>query len=487
MKSWIDEHLNLPASNNSAIKLTMADLRPAQGLSEQYDDAVFALCDIDACLQIKAAMPAIERFCHQLRRAVDADTVYLCERQSLRILATTSSGTVIDQDTQTIHTALTEMVSDLENCTTALQLPDIRVFPEQEKMSFAAIPVGQNVPGRSPDLIAILVDADSSIRDFNQYYADAVQALFLCHTGESCDPDTNPGFELVSPPTTKQLQSFVFDELNRRYWNNSERIIERRYEMFCEDLRHVTVQFEKILELANSGQAGVWGWEVVASIGDTGQFPKALFLVAEEWGEEFRTALDLHLLKEAAFRYKSVCEAENLVRFEDIKPLCISVYPQSLQQPDYITTLRDLTEKVITHGSRLVFEISEKISLSNDSVVERQAELNDFAAQLKALRSEFNIRIALDEFGAGNSSLSRFICLEPDIIKLDRSVLSGDGSKVLELLETFWELTGKRHEASLEVILEGEEVTGEDPLIDDNNVGTRKKFHSSLDEATATV
>lgn len=486
MKSWVEEHLNLPATNGSAITLTMADLRPAQGLAEQYDEAIFALCDIDACLQINSAMPAIERFCHQVRLAADADTVYLFDRQSLQILTTTSATGGIDADTQSIHSALTEMVSDLENCATAVQLPDVRVFPEQEKMSFAAIPVG--TPGHHTDMIAIVVDADASLRDFNQYYADAVRALFQCHTSECRSRNSYLEGELTSTPSKRQIQSFVFDALNRRYWNNSERITERRFEMFCEDIRHVAVQFEKILDVENKGEAEVWGWEVVASHCDTGEFPKALFHIAEEWNEEFRTALDLHLLKEATFRYKGVCEAKNLTRFDDIKPLCIGVYPQSLQQQEYVATLRDLIEKVVTHGSRLVFEISEKISLSNDNVVERQAELNSFAEQLKALRSEFNIRIALDEFGAGNSSLSRFICLEPDIIKMDRSVLTGDGNKVLELLETFWELTGKRHEHSLEVILEGTEINSENPLIDDGNKPTAgKKFYSSLDEATAAV
>ncbi len=479
MKPWVETHSTMPEQQPDELKLTLADLRPVQGLSEQYDDAIFALCNIDHCPQITPSMPVEQRFCHQLRRAVDADTVYLCDRHSLRVLATTSSTTGVDADTRSLHTALTRMVSDLENCNSAIQLPDIRVFPDQNKLSFAVIPVGIEA-----DKIAIVVDADQSIRDFNQYYADAVSELYSCHCSAAYKRDPYVTGTEISPPTTRQIQTSVFDGLNRRYWNTSERINERRFEIFIEDLRRVSVQFEKILELNSSGQTAVWGWEVVASHTDTDQFPKELFVVAEEWGEEFRTAIDLHTLKEAAYRYKNVCEAENLIHFSDTKPLCISVYPQTLQQGDYVATIRDLTEKAVTHGARLVFEISEKISLASDNVVESLPELNGFADQLQDLRNEFGIRIALDAFGAGNSSLSRFISLEPDILKIDRAVLSGSGNKLLELLKRFSALSGRRD--PLEIILEGDEVQESDNVTSNAEKSTvRQRFHSCLDENTA--
>ena len=106
-----------------------------------------------------------------------------------------------------------------------------------------------------------------------------------------------------------------------------------------------------------------------------------------------------------------------------------------------------------------MFELSEKISLSNDNVIERQSELNQFADQLQSLRDEFNIRIALDEFGAGNSSLARLICLQPDIIKMDKSLLTNSGENVLHLLERFSESNTKRQSVPLEVILESEDTT----------------------------
>lgn len=448
----------------ASVNLTVADIAPAAGLSDKYDDAIFALCATD--FAIDGLTNSLERFCHQLRHAADADTVYVCDRATLRIRATTSaSGDVKNADTCDIHSALTSMISDLENCTKPLQLPEIRVFPDEKKMKFSAIPLGEN-----HHQLAIIVDADASLNDFNQYYADAVGALYRCHTATP---------EQYFSPSSRQLQKFVFDDLNHRYGICSRRISECRFALFCEDLHHIDVQFEKILELESSGQTSVWGWEVIANHPATDQFPKDLFIAAEDWTEEFRTRLDLTLLKTAAFRYKEVCEAENLLRVDDIKPLCLSVYPQTLQQPEYVAELRSLTEKVVTHGARIVFELSEKISLSNDNAIERQSELHEFAKQLQSLRDEFNIRIALDEFGAGNSSLSRLICLQPDIIKMDKSMLTNKDENVIELLGRFSETNASRHSVPLEVIIESEDATNDsEPL---TSPRPTRKFHSSLE------
>lgn len=465
---------SISPTNLASVTLTVADIAPAAGLSDQYDDAIFALCSTDFALD--GLTNSLERFCHQLRHAADADTVYVCDRATLRIRATTSgAGDVKNADTVDIHAALTNMISDLENCTKPVQLPEIRVFPDEKKMTFSAIPLGPNL-----ERLAIIVDADASLTHFNQYYADAVCALYRCHTAAP---------EQYFSPSTRQLQKFVFDELNHHYGISSERISERRFTLFSEDLQHLDVQFEKILELQSSGQKTVWGWEVIANRPNTDQFPKDLFVAAEEWTEEFRTELDLYLLKKAAFRYKEVCEAENLLHLDEIKPLCLSVYPQTLLQPQYITELRDLTEKVVTHGAKIVFELSEKISLSSDNVIERQSELNEFAKQLQSLRDEFDIRIALDEFGAGNSSLSRLICLRPDIIKMDKSMLTNSGENVLDLLERFSESNATRHSLPLEVILESEDIS-EDAFNESERLASSRparKFHSSLesDEPTA--
>lgn len=457
-------------SDQAPLRMTVADLPPVAGLFDEFDETVFALCATD--FAIDGMTSSTERFCHQLRHAADADTVYIVDRLSLKIIATTScAGDVGNDDTSDIHNALVNMISDLENCRTPLQLPDIAVFPDQKKMSFAVIPLGSAF-----DRLAILVDADNSLRGCKQYYADAVRALYSCHTASP---------EQYFAPSTKQLQKGIFDTLNRQYGMCSQRISERRLELFCEDLRQVDVQFEKILELDNSGRKAIWGWDVTANCCDTDQFPGDLFTTAEEWQEEFRTTLDLHLLQKAAYRYKDVCEAGNLLRLDDIKPLCLNVYPQSLQKTDYINCLRELTEKVVIHGSRLVFEISDKTPFLNGDSAERQSELQDFARLLKSLREEFGIRIALDEFGTGHSPLSRLKCLEPDILKINKSMLDSGPENDLDFIERFREVSASRQTAPLEVILESDD--GDPDTLSGTSATTRKKFHSSLESDTATA
>ncbi len=452
-----------PDANN--LQLTVADLLPAAGLCDHLDNTILALCDTSFITPDVVA--GAERFCHQLRHATNADTVYLCARQSLEISTTTSdSNDINNADTLAIHHAIQAMVSDLGNCNVPLQIPPVRVFADCARLPVAIIPVGNNC-----ETLAVIVDADKDYQHLNSYCTDAICAIYQCQI--------SPRFEGFAP-TTRQMQCHVFDALNLRYSPCSDNLTARRLDMFIEDLTLVDVQFEKIMEL-NGGRKSVWGWEVVANHLATDTVPQDLLHTAEQWNEQFRMHLDLHLLKKAAYRYKDVCEAENLTRVSDIKPLCLNVYPQTLQQPEYIETLRELTEKFVMHGARLVLEISEKVSLAgNTQFVEQPAELQQFAERLNALRSEFDIRVALNEFGAGNSSLSRLMCLSPDIIKMDKSISTAASEPVMALLEQFSALSAPDQSVPLEVILERS-----NPL--PSAGGRHRKFHSTVatDELTS--
>ena len=443
-----------------SLQLTVGDLPPAAGLCEAFDATILALCDTSFITP--DVVTGTERFCHQIRHATNADTVYLCARQTLQITDTTSdSNNVHSEDTLTIHRALQSMVADLNNCTTAMQLPNIRVFADSAKMAISVVPVGAH-----NESLAIIVDADSAFQHLNQYCTDAVRAIYHCQTSNRFE-----GFA----PTNRQMQCHVFDALNLRYAPVSTNLSARRLEMFIEDLALVDVQFEKIKELQPDGGKSVWGWEVVANHLATDQIPDDLLQTAEEWSEQFRTELDLHLLNKAAYRYKEACEANNLTKAQEIKPLCLSVYPQTLQQPQYIQSLRELTEKFVMRGAHLVFEISEKVSLAgNAHFAEQRNELHHFAEKLQALRSEFNIRVALNEFGAGDSSLTRLMCLAPDIIKMDKSISKTAGQPVMELLEKLSASTATKDSLPIEVILERDEITlSETP--------SRGKSHSTSD------
>ncbi|GAB3225841.1 hypothetical protein GCM10027447_15570 [Glycomyces halotolerans] len=95
--------------------------------------------------------------------------------------------------------------------------------------------------------------------------------------------------------------------------------------------------------------------------------------------------------------------------------------------------------------SRLVLEVTEH---------DFSHQLNTLVAQLKALRGA-GVRIALDDFGSGYSSLGQLDRLPIDIIKIDRDLIAKDDGGVGPLAEVTVEL-GRR--LGMDVIAEGVET-----------------------------
>jgi EAL domain-containing protein (putative c-di-GMP-specific phosphodiesterase class I) len=65
-------------------------------------------------------------------------------------------------------------------------------------------------------------------------------------------------------------------------------------------------------------------------------------------------------------------------------------------------------------GRRVVVEVTEH----------ERADATDFAPALVELR-QAGYRIAMDDVGSGHSGLTRLIALQPDIVKLDRGIITG--------------------------------------------------------------
>jgi diguanylate cyclase (GGDEF)-like protein/PAS domain S-box-containing protein len=110
-------------------------------------------------------------------------------------------------------------------------------------------------------------------------------------------------------------------------------------------------------------------------------------------------------------------------RFPRPEPLTISVN-LSAKQLQSESIVRDVEGALASSGlepSTLVLEITETVMMSDSDVA--IVRLND----LKAL----GVRIALDDFGTGYSSLSYLSRFPVDILKMDRSFLSGDGEATL--------------------------------------------------------
>src|SRR5262249_50279126 len=95
-------------------------------------------------------------------------------------------------------------------------------------------------------------------------------------------------------------------------------------------------------------------------------------------------------------------------------------------------------------ASRVVLEITERASLH---------EVKDLPARLSTLRA-LGFRVAVDDLGAGYAGLTSFAQLEPEIVKLDMSLVRG-----VEHSETKRKIIGSMaslcHDLGILIIAEG--------------------------------
>jgi diguanylate cyclase (GGDEF)-like protein len=127
----------------------------------------------------------------------------------------------------------------------------------------------------------------------------------------------------------------------------------------------------------------------------------------------------------------------------DLKPVSINFSIIQLHDSDYIRYLQLLLEENQVKPEYLEIEITENIFMENKQIT------NAFLQQIK----ELGIRIAIDDFGAGYSSLNYLTFLPVDIVKLDRSL----SLRFLELenLQVMESLISLVHSLGQVVVAEG--------------------------------
>jgi len=99
-------------------------------------------------------------------------------------------------------------------------------------------------------------------------------------------------------------------------------------------------------------------------------------------------------------------------RFPDAPPesvLFVNLHAADLMDPDLCSPSAPLTR----HAGRIVLEITERASLH---------EVDNLSERVRALRG-LGFRIAVDDLGAGYAGLATFSEIEPDVVKLDMSLI----------------------------------------------------------------
>jgi len=164
---------------------------------------------------------------------------------------------------------------------------------------------------------------------------------------------------------------------------------------------------------------------------------------------------------EAAERLRRVLEAGRVVRertaatishLEPHASLFVNLHPLELADEALVSPEGPLSAV----APRVVLEITERASLE---------AIPDARAHIQLLR-EMGYRIAVDDLGAGYAGLSSLATLEPDVVKLDISLVRDVHAEPVKR-KLIGSITSVCHDLGIQVLAEGIEVAAErDALVD---------------------
>ena len=204
------------------------------------------------------------------------------------------------------------------------------------------------------------------------------------------------------------------------------------------ELDEFRVHYQPLVSLRNGqivGFEALTRWQRPQGIVMPGEFIQ----VADEIG--IITSINRQLLRETC---------EQLHRwhalFSSPSPLSISanITAKQFAQPDLAAQIGDILKLTGVDACCVDLEITENIAMAD---AERSAVV---LSQLKAL----GVRLSIDDFGTGYSSLSRLRRFPVDVLKIDRTFISGmDGDdESREIVKTIITLA---HSLGLKVVAEG--------------------------------
>ncbi len=253
------------------------------------------------------------------------------------------------------------------------------------------------------------------------------------------------------------VEAHILDDLKRDFGFVSEHLYERRFQLFCDRLQRMIVHFEPVLHL-DADELFISSWEALAREPETLTVPIDLFQAAEMWGTRFTIELDQYFLRTATTIYQEARKKSKQNRADEIAPLSVNVYPESLIRTAYFETVRQVIKDKIITPRNLILEISEKTELPQFNNGHRlQVPLTFFKTKLIEYVKQLHIRFAIDDFGVGYASVSRLAGLHPSHVKIDRNILYHQSSDVI--IRFVHELVGANNLNPSHVIVEGIDET----------------------------
>ena len=283
-----------------------------------------------------------------------------------------------------------------------------------ESLSATTVSNGSRAPriiNLEPGKKAFLVPQDNNPADIAYEYKIQAQkdleSIMLRHTGLGID--LGMGFSSVPVPHDSDswtpILDAAFSEARRMEslpLDMNDLSITSRFNTILVQ-GWVTAHYQPILDFRNDT---ILGWEALARGPEGSSFrsPVMLFQTAEQLGRLF--ALE-KLCREAAIR--------NVGELRNGQKLFLNIHPRTMADPAFSPGQTiELMEQCNLTPDNIVFEITEQHSVQDFDL---------FYRTLDHYRSQ-GFQIAVDDAGAGYAGLALIAELQPDYIKLDKSLIS---------------------------------------------------------------
>lgn len=260
-----------------------------------------------------------------------------------------------------------------------------------------------------PGVTAFLAPQDSNPADIAYGYKVqarmALEGIMLRHTGIGID--LGIGFASVPCNQKESCETVIAQALRvarrmeSRPLDMNDLSISSRFDTILTQ-KWISTHYQPIYDFRTNTTLG---WEALARGPEGSSFrsPLMLFETAEELGRLF--ALE-KLCREVAFK--------NIGPLSEQQKLFLNIHPKTMADPLFSPghTL-ELLEKANLTPDNIVFEITERHSVQDFDL---------FYRALEHYRSQ-GFQIAVDDAGAGYAGLSLIAELQPDYIKLDKSLI----------------------------------------------------------------
>ena len=261
-----------------------------------------------------------------------------------------------------------------------------------------------------------------------------------------------------------ECKKFTLDYFKRYLNFVSDVMYEERFTLFQEDLQSIHIEFESIVQFSReTSHFNTWGVEALAR--KDGSAPVGIFKAAELWGVRFQTELDIFIVKKTLKTYRASLNESRKQDFNQILPISINVYPNTILREGFCTELLDAINKYRIQGDKIILEISEKEMITTGD--NENGSLNKFN-QAKRRLKESNINFAIDDFGAGHSSLLRVQKIMPDFVKIDRDMLIYQPKIAKQFIKQLVRFDSENGNKLFKIIVEGvDQITSKNISIDE--------------------